>query len=137
MRASRHWLKIGLFVLLTLSLITTACDSNSGSPTAPNGGVAPLIRIYASLPQQGSSKSQSQSLIDAMQLALSDSTNGTNLVGGFKIDFVPLDNSSATTGRYSTDLEAANANKAAGDPDAMFYLGPIKHRHGRNGYPNS
>ena len=125
MRASRHWLKIGLFVLLILSLITTACDSNSGSPTASNGGVAPLIRIYASLPQQGSSKSQSQSLINAMQLALKDTTNGTNLVGGFKIDFVPLDDSLASTGRYSTDLEAANANKAASDPDAMFYLGPI------------
>jgi branched-chain amino acid transport system substrate-binding protein len=59
-----------------------------------------------------------------MQMALADVTNGTNQLDNFKIEFVPLDNASASSGLADPAQEASNANKAASDPDAMLYLGP-------------
>jgi len=128
-------LKTWMAIVLVFSLLVSGCGSTV-SPVKTNPGLATpnsvqnnpdpkTIRIYASLPLSGISKNQGQSLVNAMQLALGDASNGTNLVAGFKLDFVPLDNTSAATGRYSIEQEASNAKKAAADPDTMLYLGPI------------
>lgn len=97
----------------------------ASSPSAQSNPGVQTIRIYTSLPLTGNARNVSQSLINAMQLALSDATNGTSMVGNFKIDFVPLDHASPSTGLYDVEREAANARKVANDPDAMLYLGPI------------
>lgn len=132
--------KLWLVGILLLNLLIAACSSSadqtstsiaSGTPAnsanssvSPNGTAIQTIRIYASLPLSGSGKSAGQSLVNAMQMALADVTKGTNQLDNFKIEFVPLDNASASSGLADPAQEANNANKAASDPDAMLYLGP-------------
>jgi branched-chain amino acid transport system substrate-binding protein len=125
--------KFGLIVILLLNLLATACNSSDAATSKTTGtattssqtGANPqTIRIYASLPLSGSSKNTGQSLVNAMRLALEDVSGGTDRVGNFKIEFVPLDNSTAASGVADPTQEAANANKAASDSDAMLYLGP-------------
>ncbi len=81
------------------------------------------IRIYSSLPLTGSSKDQSQTLVNAMQMALEDFGGADKTVGGFKIDYVSLDDATAKAGQWDAEQERTNANKAVADPDAMVYLG--------------
>lgn len=122
----RLGIRLAMLILLILSLLLSACDSapaqNPGNSPTP----APLqtIRIYASLPLSGPSNNNGQSLVNAMQLALSDFTGGTYQVGNFKIEFVPLNNAAAGGSVADPGREVVNANQATTDPDAMLYLGP-------------
>lgn len=114
-----------LFIILILNLLTVACNSDSNASHAPGGSTTPqTIRIYASLPLSGASKSSGLNLVNAMRMALEDVSGNTSQIGNFKIDFVPLDNSAIAGGATDAEREASNANKAASDPDAMLYLGP-------------
>ncbi|MEI7555145.1 branched-chain amino acid ABC transporter substrate-binding protein [Candidatus Chlorohelix sp.] len=82
------------------------------------------IRIYSSLPLTGSSKEQSLTLTNAMQMALEDVAGPDKTINGFKIDFVSLDDATAQRGQWDETTEKANATQAANDPDAMVFLGP-------------
>lgn len=107
----------------------TAVPATTPTPTPPNPTVDPskpivTVRVYASLPLSGVTKNSGVALVNAMRLALNDFTNGTGMVGNFKIDFVPLDNASASANGPDPLRESLNAYQAATDPDAIFYLGP-------------
>jgi len=104
---------------------TSAAVATTAAPaTSAAGGVTSgTIRIYSSLPLTGSSKGQTETIVNAMKLALDDFTNGTKKIGDFTIDYVSLDDATAAKGQWDADQEKANANKAVSDPDAMIYLG--------------
>ncbi|MEI6045513.1 MAG: branched-chain amino acid ABC transporter substrate-binding protein, partial [Chloroflexota bacterium] len=81
------------------------------------------VRIYSSLPLTGSSRQQSLTLVNAMQLALDDFTGGTKKIGSLTVDFVSLDDATAAKGQWDADQEKANANKAVNDPQTLAYIG--------------
>lgn len=102
----------------------TTAAAAPGATTAPAAsGAGGTIRIYSSLPLTGSSKEQTDTVVNAMKLALEDFTKGTNKIGDFTIDYQSLDDATAAKGQWDADQEKANANKAVNDPDAMIYLG--------------
>ncbi|HEX2909246.1 MAG TPA: branched-chain amino acid ABC transporter substrate-binding protein [Chloroflexia bacterium] len=103
----------------TASGATTAANAT----TAASSGAGGTIRIYSSLPLTGSSKEQTETMVNAMKMALEDFTNGTMKIGDYKIDYVSLDDATAAKGQWDADQEKANANKAVNDPDAMLYIG--------------
>ena len=143
------WARL-LVMLVSLNLLLAACGEASQpattNPAVPNvsnfyaaqsssnastgvtnqqganqaGGT---IRIYSSLPLTGSSKEQSVSLVNAMNMALDDVAGPDHTINGFKIDYVSLDDATPEKGQWDATQEAANATKAATDPDAMVYLG--------------
>ena len=90
---------------------------------APGAQTSGTITIYSSLPRTGSSKDQTITLENAMQMALDDFTNGTGKIGNFTINYQKLDDASAALGQWDPAVEKANADKAVADPDAMVYLG--------------
>lgn len=90
---------------------------------APGAQASGNITIYSSLPRTGSSKDQTITLENAMQMALDDFTRSTGKVGNFTIKYEKLDDASATRGQWDPELEKANATRAVNDPDAMVYLG--------------
>lgn len=126
---SRVNLALCLILFLTFNLFLAACGSATSSTATPETTVSPqptqTVRIYASLPLSGKSAGLGKSLLNAMQLALADTTTNTQVIGNFRIDFVALDNSSPDSEAANTDREKANAQKAAADPDAILYLGPL------------
>lgn len=102
---------------------TTGAGASPTTKAAGAGADAGTITIYSSLPLTGSSKEQTETLVNAMKLALEDYTGGTNKIGNFTIKFTSLDDATAAKGQWDADQEKSNANKALNDPDGMVYIG--------------
>lgn len=79
------------------------------------------IRIVSSLPRTGSAKGQTDTIVNGIRLAIEDYGGQ---IAGFKIDYLDMDDATAAAGQWDAASEAANANKAAADPDVMVYIGP-------------
>lgn len=98
---------------------TAAATTAAGSAAA--AGPGGMIKIYSSFPVNSSSKSQIDSVINSIKMALEE--NG-NKAGNFTLVYESLDDGSpAKGGEWDAGVEAANANRAVADPDAMIYLG--------------
>jgi len=110
-------------VATTAAPVATTVAAPAATTAAASGATSGTIRIYSSLPLTGSSKEQTETMVNAMKLALDDFTAGTKKIGDFTIDYVSLDDATAAKGQWDADQEKANANKAVNDTDAMAYLG--------------
>ena len=102
----------------------TACGDDDDEGGGDSGGSAAegeTLTIYSSLPLQGTSKEQSEAVIDGEKLALK---NAGNKVGKFKIKYVSLDDSTAQNPGTADEAQTAqNARKAVQDKSTIFYLG--------------
>ena len=79
------------------------------------------LTIYSSLPLQGTSKGQSEAVIEGEKLALKQAGSK---VGKYKIKYVSLDDSTAQNpGTADEGQTAQNARKAVQDKSTIFYLG--------------
>lgn len=88
---------------------------------APRGGGRPgVIKIVSSLPRTGSVKSQTDSIVGGIRLALEES--GWQ-AGGFRLQYEDRDDATAAAGQWTAEAEIANAERAVLDPDVMIYMG--------------
>jgi branched-chain amino acid transport system substrate-binding protein len=92
---------------------TAAATTGSGS----SGGTADL---YSSLPLQGASKDQMQSVQHGIALALSQANNKA---GSTTIKYTSLDDSTAQAGTWDPAQVAQNARKVASDDKSVGYIG--------------
>jgi branched-chain amino acid transport system substrate-binding protein len=110
-----------LFGALTLGI--TACGDDEKKDSGGGGSAASgeTLTIYSSLPLQGTSKGQSEAVIDGEKLALKEAGNKA---GKFKIKYVSLDDSTAQNPGTADEAQTAqNARKAVQDKSTIFYLG--------------
>jgi len=110
-----------LFGVLALGI--TACGDDDGGGGGGGGGTAEGtdLTIYSSLPLQGTSKAQSEAVIQGEELALKQAGNK---VGKFTVKYVSLDDSTAQNpGTADEGQTAQNARKAVQDKSTIFYLG--------------
>ena len=107
-----------------LSLGTAACGGDDDGGGGAGGKVeGNTLTIYSSLPLQGTSREQSEAVINGERLALEQLAPGGRL-GNFRIKYVSLDDSTAQNpGTADEGQTAQNARKAASDPTTIFYLG--------------
>src|SRR4051794_21594153 len=102
-----------------LSLGVAACGSDSGG--GGGGSVSGTqLTIYSSLPLQGDSRPQSESVVNGEQLALQQAGGK---VGKYTIKYVSLDDATPSAGKWEPGKTSANARKAAQDPKTIAYLG--------------
>ena len=99
-----------------------ASTAASAAASTAAGGSGDTIRIFSSLPRQGASKGQTDSVVNAIKMRFEED-NYQACNGQFKIDYQDLDDAIAATGSWDAATETANANKAVSDPDAMVYIG--------------
>jgi branched-chain amino acid transport system substrate-binding protein len=78
------------------------------------------LTIYSSLPLQGDSRPQSESVVNGEKLALEEAGGK---VGKFKITYKSLDDATAAAGKWEAGQTSANARKAAQDASTIAYLG--------------
>jgi len=78
------------------------------------------LTIYSSMPLQGAVSGQTSAEVNGEKLALEQTANK---VGKFKIRFVSLDDSLASTGAADPAQAAQNARKAAEDKTTIAFLG--------------
>jgi len=78
------------------------------------------IKIVSSLPRTGSSKGQTDTIVNAMKMAFEEANYKA---GGFTITYEDMDDATPARGAWDAGKEAENANKAVNDADVMVYLG--------------
>ena len=109
-------------LVAALSFGVAACgdddEDEGGGGTASTG--ATNLTIYSSLPLQGDSRPQSESVVNGMKLALEEAGGK---VGKFTIKYVSLDDATAAAGKWEPGQVSANARKAAQDKATIAYLG--------------
>src|SRR5919201_304289 len=114
------------------TLFVAACGGGGAQPTAaavptPATGAAATganltgaIKIVSSLPRTGSSKGQTDTMVNGFKMALDEANNR---VGGATISYEDMDDATPAKGAWDAGKEAENANKAVNDPDVLVYLG--------------
>lgn len=114
-----------------ISAVTlAACGGSTQTPkprtataTARTRTTAPTrVDFAVSLPQQGSQGAAGNALISGMRLALDEVHNH---VGHIKVRLVVRDSAVRQGGAWSAVAVNANAQAAALDPDAVFYVGDL------------
>ncbi|HEV3255636.1 MAG TPA: branched-chain amino acid ABC transporter substrate-binding protein [Gemmataceae bacterium] len=79
-----------------------------------------VIKVVSSMPRTGSAKAQTDTIVNGIRMAFEES--GWK-AGDFTIQYQDWDDATAAAGQWTAEAEAANADRAARDPDVMVYLG--------------
>jgi branched-chain amino acid transport system substrate-binding protein len=111
---------LGGVMLPVLAFGIAACgdDNPSGSGSTAEGTT---LTIYSSLPLQGTSRGQSEAVINGEKLALDDVGSK---VGKYTLKYVSLDDSTAQNpGTADEGQTGQNARQAVRDKSTIFYLG--------------
>ncbi|WP_205697781.1 branched-chain amino acid ABC transporter substrate-binding protein [Conexibacter sp. SYSU D00693] len=106
-----------------LSFGVAACgdDDEGGSASSGSGDSGSTsLTVYSSLPLQGDSRPQSQSVVNGIKLALEESGGK---VGNFTIKYTSLDDATASAGKWEAGQVSTNARKAAQDKSTIAYIG--------------
>ena len=104
------------------ALTVTACGrSGSSAAAAANASTASdkTVAIYSSLPLQGPSAAEAVPVEKGIELALAQAGDRA---GPFKVQYIPLDDSTGPVG-WDPSQTAANAREAAADPRTVLYIG--------------
>jgi branched-chain amino acid transport system substrate-binding protein len=108
-------------LLPTLAIGVAACGDDKKSSSGGATAEGTTLTIYSSLPLQGTSRGQSEAVINGEKLALDDVGSK---VGKFTIKYVSLDDSTAQNpGTADEGKTAQNARQAVRDKSTIFYLG--------------
>ena len=114
-----RWLALLSCLLVVPALGFSACGDDDEEEEG--GAVAgKTLRVYSSLPLQGSGRPQSTALVNGAKIALAERKNK---VGEFTIDYASLDDSTAAAGKWEAGATSANARKAAQDEKTIAYMG--------------
>jgi branched-chain amino acid transport system substrate-binding protein len=97
---------------------TEAPAAATEAPAAATG----TLKIVSSLPMTGSSLTQTQTIVNAMQLRL-EQADFKACGGAYDIEYEAWDDASAALGKWDPAVETENANKAAADSSIIAYLG--------------
>ncbi|MGA2928871.1 MAG: branched-chain amino acid ABC transporter substrate-binding protein [Solirubrobacteraceae bacterium] len=98
---------------------SSSTSAGGASSTSASGG-ANTVDVYSSLPMQGSSTAQTIPLVNGIRLALAEAGGKA---GQWNVNYIELDDSTASAGKWDPSQTAANARKAAVDPKAVYYIG--------------
>jgi branched-chain amino acid transport system substrate-binding protein len=102
--------------LAAVAMLAFAACSGGGGGGASKGE----IEIWSSLPRQGSSKAQTDTLVNAINMAIEEKGG---VVGGYKIVYKDVDDSTAAAGKWDEATEIKNANDAVANDKLVAYIG--------------
>ncbi len=113
--------------LAVLSVATlSACggtsnnSSSGGASSASTSTAGKVVEIYSSLPLRGPEAPAAIAVDNGIKLALAQSRGKA---GPFMVRYTRLDDSSLGAAGWDANQTAANARKAAADPQAVYYIG--------------
>jgi branched-chain amino acid transport system substrate-binding protein len=110
-------------LVTALAFGVAACGGNGNKSSGGGGGGGggrTSLTIYSSLPLQGDSRPQSESVVNGEKMALEEAGGK---VGKFTIKYSSLDDATAAAGKWDPGQTSADARKAAQDPSTIAYLG--------------
>lgn len=101
-------------------LALAGCGGDDNEDQGGSGSASKTLTIYSSTPLQGGNEVPARAMVNAVKLALEQRQHRA---GDFKINFKPLDDSTAQAGNWDPAQTSANARKAAQDDSAIGYIG--------------
>ncbi|MFN8559587.1 MAG: branched-chain amino acid ABC transporter substrate-binding protein [Dehalococcoidia bacterium] len=110
----RRWLVRAAVVSLAVLAFGPACAGGAG------GGGGSELKIVSSLPRTGSSKGQTDTIVNSINMCLDQAGHKA---GAFTIKYEDLDDATAAKGQWDAAKESENANKAVSDKNVMVYIG--------------
>jgi branched-chain amino acid transport system substrate-binding protein len=115
-------LAVSSVLVAGLAAGVAACGGggSSTSTSASSGSGGKTLAIYSSLPLQGASRTNSEALVNGIQLALQQANNKA---GSYTIKYQSLDDSTAQTGKWDPGQTSSDARKAAQDKSTILYIG--------------
>jgi len=119
-RTSLVGLALGLAGALGLSGCGGKTAASIGSSTI--AAQPPTVDVYSSLPLQGAASGQASAIVHGIQLALAQSGGHA---GRWTVDYRSLDDSTSAAGGWDPNQTTANANQAAADPKAVYFIGDL------------
>ncbi len=84
------------------------------------GSPAGTISVWSSLPRQGSSKGQTDTIVNAIKMKIEERGGA---IEGWTINYVDQDDSTAEAGQWTPEKETDNATKAVATNDLVAYIG--------------
>ena len=111
--------RLSLSAILTgIALVASACGGipGLGGGDTPSGSV----KIVSSLPLTGPSRAQTETVVNAIKMALEEAGNK---VGNLTIEYESLDDATAAKQSWDAAKEAENARKAISDSKVIAYIG--------------
>jgi branched-chain amino acid transport system substrate-binding protein len=136
----KRFLSFALTLIMVMGILV-ACGTETPAPTTGTGGAvattapgAPTtapstggampasITIVSSLPRTGSSKGQTDTIVNAIKMRLEEDNN-TICEGKVAVKYEDRDDATAAKGAWDEAKEAENANAAAADPSVLVYIG--------------
>ena len=126
---------VGLVVLLAFAACApqttgggAASKPGGGASAAPTaapaagsgGGAAGSVKVFSSLPMTGSALGQTQTIVNAIRMALEERGNKA---GNLSVVYEALDDATPAKGSWDEGKEAENANRAVNDADVVAYIG--------------
>ena len=116
-----RWLAALSCLVGAMAIGVSACGDEEEEGGGGGTAAGTTLTIYSSLPLQGTSKEQSEAVINGEKLALKQVNNK---VGKYTLKYVSLDDSTAQNpGTADEGQTAQNARKAVQDESTIFYLG--------------
>ena len=104
------------------ALIAIGCGGSGETGGGGGGGGGPTAKIVSDLPRQGANRSQTTTMVNAINLAI-DERNGK--AGDVKIEHESLDDATAQAGQWDAAKCAENAQSAAQDDQIIGWIGPF------------
>lgn len=125
-----------LSVLVLASMVLAACGAPAPvateAPAPATEAPAPAteapavsmgtLKLVSSLPMTGASLTQTQTIVNAMELRLEQAGNKA-CGGAYDIEYEAWDDASAALGKWDPAIVTENANKAAADESIIAFLG--------------
>jgi branched-chain amino acid transport system substrate-binding protein len=99
-----------------VAMLAFAACAGGGGGGASKGD----IEIWSSLPRQGSSKAQTDTIANAINMAIEERGG---VVGGYRIVYKDVDDSTAAAGKWDEATEIKNANDAVANDKLVAYIG--------------
>lgn len=94
------------------------------TPAPPPQENSDIIKIISSMPRTGSARGQTDTIVDGIRLALHEVQNSITLGDRtYRIEYIDLDDATASAGDWTSEQEASNARQAQSDADVMVYIG--------------
>jgi len=131
-----RWLALLSCLLGVFAFGIAACgdDDDGGGGGGGGGGTVSgnKLTIYSSLPLQGASRVNSESVNNGAKLALKEAGGK---VGKYTVDFKQLDDSTAQAGKWDPAATQQNARKAVQDKTTIAYIGEFNSGASANSMP--
>jgi branched-chain amino acid transport system substrate-binding protein len=112
----------GVLVVVGAATIVAGCGGGADGASASGGEPLKEVVIASDLPLTGSARLQTESMVQAIQMAIDD-VNGK--AAGVRLEYRSLDNATAQAGKWDEAKCADNMNELAQDAKVVVVIGPM------------